>query len=143
MADRKKGSTKLRQSSDPIMPRILIIEDDEALRGELVELFGALGATAIGVRDGAGAEAACCEQAFDLVLCDYKLERENGLDVLRGLARCAPHALEADIYLMTGHLDLTRAAREEIACSTKGLLMKPVRAAMLRQLVAASLDRAC
>ncbi|WP_294263341.1 response regulator [uncultured Sphingomonas sp.] len=125
------------------MPRILIIEDDEALRGELVELFGALGAAATGVRDGAGAEHACRGQAFDLVLCDYKLERENGLDVLRTLARGAPQALDADIYLMTGHLDLTRAAREEIAASTKGLLMKPVRAAMLRQLVAASVGRPC
>lgn len=125
------------------MPRILIIEDDEALRGELVELFGALGAAAIGVCDGAGAEMACREQSFDLVLCDYKLERENGLDVLRGLARRAPRALDADIYLMTGHLDLTRAAREEIATSTKGLLMKPVRATMLRQLVEASSGRSC
>ncbi len=133
----------MRQVSDPIMPRILIIEDDEALRGELVELFGALGAAATGVRDGAGAEHACRAQAFDLVLCDYKLERENGLDVLRTLARGAPQALDADIYLMTGHLDLTRAAREEIASSTKGLLMKPVRAAMLRQLVAASMGRPC
>lgn len=133
----------MRQVSDPIMPRILIIEDDEALRGELVELFGALGAAATGVRDGVGAEHACRAQTFDLVLCDYKLERENGLDVLRTLARGAPQALEADIYLMTGHLDLTRAAREEIAASTKGLLMKPVRAAMLRQLVAASVGRPC
>lgn len=133
----------MRQISETIMPKILIIEDDEALRGELVELFGALGAAAIGVRDGAGAEDACCGQTFDLVLCDYKLERENGLDVLRALARRAPAALAADIYLMTGHLDLTRAAREEIATSTKGLLMKPVRAAMLRQLVASAVARSC
>ncbi len=117
-------------------PAILIIEDDDALRGELVELLKALGAVVTGVGDGAAAVASSRTQAFDLVLCDYKLRNENGLDVLKALAGATSAPLPDKLYLMTAHLDLTQAARAEIAAWTRGLLMKPIGLADLRHLVA-------
>lgn len=124
-------------------PEILIIEDDDALRGELVELLKALGAVVTGVGDGAAAVASSRAQAFDLVLCDYKLRNENGLDVLKALSGATSAPLPDQLYLMTAHLDLTQAARAEIAASTRGLLMKPIRLADLRHLVATAGGAPC
>lgn len=116
-------------------PEILIIDDDDALRGELVELLRALGASVVGVHDGQSAMLCSSERTFDLVLCDYKLRSENGLDVLKSLAGGARAPGPDKLFLMTAHLDLTEAARVEIAASTRGLLMKPIKVAALRQLV--------
>lgn len=114
---------------------VLIIEDDCALREELVELITALGACATGAGTGHEARATWDDRSYDLVLCDYKLQMENGLDVLKSLSPPPPGAAVPVFYLMTGHLDLTSAARAEIAAATAGLLMKPIRAATLRALV--------
>lgn len=124
-------------------PEILIIEDDDALRGELVELLKALGATVTGVSDGAAALASSRARAFDLVLCDYKLRAESGLDILKALAGESGVPLPEKLYLMTAHLDLTVAARAEIAACTRGLLMKPIGVAQLRQLVACAGGAPC
>ncbi len=117
------------------MRRVLIIEDDSELREELVELATTLGARVVGARNGAEAMAACTGE-IDVILCDYKLGVENGLDVLRALreARCFDPE-RAAIYLMTGHLDLTFAARQEIESATRGLFMKPLRPAVVRGII--------
>lgn len=117
-------------------PHILIVEDDDALRGELAELLKALGATVAGVADGAGALHAGREQAFDLVLCDYKLKAENGLELLAALAALPGAPDPASLFLMSAHVDLTRAGQAEMAASMGGLLQKPIGAAILRDIVA-------
>jgi CheY-like chemotaxis protein len=118
------------------VPHILIVEDDDALRGEMVELLKALGAMVVGVAGGADAISASTLQTFDLVLCDYKLESENGLDVLRELSSLGLGPGIEHRYLMTGHVDLTRSGQRDIAEMTAGLLHKPIGTAVLRDLVA-------
>lgn len=120
------------------MPHILIVEDDDALRGELVELLRALGASAVGAADGASAMQASSMQAFDLVLCDYKLQSENGLDVLKAIVARGEAPAQCHCYLMTAHIEMTRSAREDIAATTGGLLQKPIGAGTLRRIVAAA-----
>lgn len=124
-------------------PNILIIEDEDELRCELVELFCALGARAVGAHDGYSAASACKTHVFDLVLCDYKLRIDNGLNVLKSIVAQCHEVAVPYVYLMTGHLDLTLAARAEIATATNGLLMKPLSAAVLRDLMAKAGARAC
>lgn len=114
---------------------ILIIEDDHALRDELIELATALGAQVTGAATGDDARRACAAMRFALILCDYKLQSETGLEVLRMLELGEADQGRPAIYLMTGHLDLTTAARRQIEDSTDGLLMKPVRSAELRRLI--------
>jgi CheY-like chemotaxis protein len=117
------------------MARALIIEDDDALREELVDLLEGWGFAVTSVASGRGARA--LGGTFDIILCDYKLEHENGLDVLRSLPVMAnATAVRPRAYLMTGHLDLTAASRHEIATLGLGLLLKPVSARMLQQLMA-------
>ncbi|WP_426254861.1 response regulator [Sphingomonas sp. DC2300-3] len=119
------------------MRHLLIIEDDDDLRHELVELVEALGGHAIGARSGHEAlvllDATC---SVDVILCDLRLKAESGLDVLRMLRhRRSTSTTEPTMYLMTGHLDLTAAALSDIATTTSGLFTKPLRTATLRAIV--------
>lgn len=117
------------------MVRALIIEDDDALREELVDLLEGWGFAVTGVASGRSARSLA--EPFDIILCDYKLDQENGIDVLRSLPALANAAgRRPRAYLMTGHLDLTAASRHEIATLGLGLLLKPVSARMLQQLMA-------
>jgi len=119
-------------------PRILIVEDDDALRGELAELLRALGAIVICTADGAGAMAHCRDQRFDLVLCDYKLEAENGLELLSALAALPSAPDPGQHYLMTAHLDLTPSGQNDVMAGMGGLLRKPIGVASLRKMVSAA-----
>lgn len=112
------------------MARALIIEDDDALREELVDLLESWDFDAVSVATGEAARTSN-EGPFDVILCDYRLRAENGLDVLRSLdlERCgaAPR-----VFLMTGHLDLSVDARSEMDAQGFGLLRKPLSATALR-----------
>lgn len=112
------------------MARALIIEDDDALREELVDLLESWGYDAVSVATG---EAACAAHSasFDVILCDYRLRTENGLDVLRAL-ELGQFGDVPRVFLMTGHLDLSNEARNEMQARGFGLLRKPLSAAALR-----------
>lgn len=115
------------------MRRILIIEDDHDLRQELVELIESFGAIALSAASSEESLAAF-DATVDVILCDYKLKAETGLDVVKCLRSHAGWR-NPTVYLMTGHLDLTEAARREIAMLTEGLFMKPIRAKDLRGMI--------
>ncbi len=119
-------------------PHILIVEDDDAVRGELVELLRALGARVASVADGEGAMDAGREQSFDLVLCDYKLKAENGLDVLSALSALPSAPDPSKLFLMSAHRDITMSGQGDMAATMGGLLQKPIGGATLRKLVAAA-----
>ena len=70
--------------------RILVIEDDAAIRRAVVDALCSVGYRAIGVDDGeTGLESAGCE-SFDLVLLDLILPGLGGLEVLAGLRETQP-----------------------------------------------------
>lgn len=115
------------------MRRILIIEDDVDLRCELAELIESFGASAL-TASSSDECSAVFDDSVDVIICDYKLKSETGLDVLKSLRKRANwhHPL---VYLMTGHLDLTEAARQEIMTISQGFFMKPIRAGDLMAMV--------
>jgi CheY-like chemotaxis protein/anti-sigma regulatory factor (Ser/Thr protein kinase) len=69
-------------SPQPAPKRILVVEDDRALRHALVTLLDAAGFAATGVADGASALVTIREAPFDLMILDLGLPRVSGLDVL-------------------------------------------------------------
>lgn len=85
-------------------PRILVVEDDAAMREMLVRYLGAQDLEVSVARNGAEMDAQFTRAAPDLVVLDLRLDRENGLDLLRKLRA---HS-EVPVIIMTGH------QREEI-----------------------------
>jgi CheY-like chemotaxis protein len=62
--------------------RVLVVEDDRALRYALITMLGSQGFTATAAIDGADALHHLREHLFDLIILDLGLPRVSGLDVL-------------------------------------------------------------
>jgi two-component system response regulator RegX3 len=70
--------------------RILVVEDEAALRNGLVDLLGGDGHEVIAVGDGAAGAAAGIAERFDLVVLDVMLPRMDGIEVCRRLRAARP-----------------------------------------------------
>jgi CheY-like chemotaxis protein len=93
----------------PDRPRVLVIDDDRSVRQMFCDILTATGYAPQGVANGAEALAAFRPGAFDLVLTDYLMPGQNGLDVAAALRRLDARV---PIILITGsQFDLEPRAR--------------------------------
>jgi two-component system response regulator HydG len=65
------------------MPRILVADDDDAVRYTLTETLAGVDAEVVAVRDGREALARLRNEPFDLVLTDLRMPGADGMTVLR------------------------------------------------------------
>ncbi|MDE1146372.1 MAG: response regulator transcription factor [Azospirillaceae bacterium] len=87
--------------------RILVVEDDPAMRTLIVRVLRENGFEPLGVRDGREMAQALGQGAFDLVLLDVMLPGQSGLDICRDLRRdshvpiimVSAHGEEIDLVL--------------------------------------------
>src|ERR1700722_17593807 len=107
--------------------RILIVDDDDALRRMLVDYLGTQGYTALGVRSVQQGAEALRTDTFDLVLSDLRLEDGSGLDLLRQLKQLSPRSYG---ILMTGH-ETMDAGVEAIRIGLFDYMIKPILPAQL------------
>lgn len=71
----------------PPVPRVLVVEDNEAIAQGLIFNLQRKGYEVTGVGDGEGALAAIRERRFDLVLLDVRLPGIDGFEVCQHLRR--------------------------------------------------------
>jgi two-component system response regulator AtoC len=107
--------------------RILIVDDDDALRRMLVDYLGMQGYTALGVRSIQQGEEALKSDTFDLVIADLRLEDGSGLDLLKQLRQLAPRTYG---ILMTGYATMETAV-EAIRIGLFDYMIKPIVPAQL------------
>src|SRR6202453_2410701 len=107
--------------------RILIVDDDDALRRMLVDYLTTEGYTALGVRSIQQGEEALRNDAFDLVLADLRLDDGSGLDLLKQLKQLAP---KTPGILMTGDATMERAVKA-IRIGLFDYMRKPILPAQL------------
>src|SRR5437868_1876662 len=67
--------------------RILIVEDEEALRMTLSDRLQSEGYSVTCAVDGEEGERVALREAFDLILLDVMMPRKNGYDVCRDLRK--------------------------------------------------------
>ncbi len=67
------------------MPRLLFVDDDEEILDLLTRFFGQFGYAVATAHDGKAMFAALEQQAFDLIVLDLMLPREDGLSLCRRL----------------------------------------------------------
>jgi DNA-binding NtrC family response regulator len=79
------------------VPRILVVDDDAALRRALVRVLRA--AEVVPVVSAADALVALSEASFDAILTDYGIEPTDGVALLGEVARAYPTLRR---YLMSG-----------------------------------------
>jgi len=105
------------------MPRILVIDDEVAVRKVIVRMLTSAGHEVSAAPDGAAGLRLWREAGADLVLTDLHMPEMNGLEVIRAL-RAAE--LTLPVVAMSG----TGAAREDLTQAVQqlgsvGILGKP------------------
>jgi two-component system phosphate regulon response regulator OmpR len=86
----------------PLQTRLLVVDDDTAVRELLVEYLGDQGFVVRAVGDGAAMRAAIEEELPDLVLLDLRLPGEDGLT----LARRLRETVDVGIVMVTASGDV-------------------------------------
>jgi len=94
------------------MARILVVDDDQVLRGALRVVLEAAGYDVMEAADGEAGLRLYGEQGADLVLVDLFMPERDGLDVLRALRAAIP---QPKIVAMSGggrigQIEVLRAA---------------------------------
>ncbi len=90
------------------MYRILIIEDEAAIRRVLVKILSEenQGYEVFEAEDGLAGMEIIKKEDFDLVLCDIKMPKMDGVEVLEAVKKIKP---EIPIVMISGHGDLETA----------------------------------
>ncbi len=90
------------------MPRILIIEDEAAIRRVLVKILSEenQGYEVFEAEDGLAGMEIIKKEDFDLVLCDIKMPKMDGVEVLEAVKKIKP---EIPMVMISGHGDLDTA----------------------------------
>ena len=127
--------------SDPergrVSARILIVDDDPAIRKILGDRFRALGHAIESAQDGAQALATVDAQDVDLVLLDLQMPAVDGFAVLEALrSRATPPT----VIVLTAHGSIEAAVRAVRAGATD-FITKPFDGAHLEHVVAGALEK--
>jgi CheY-like chemotaxis protein len=80
--------------------RVLVLEDDDRVRGALCDYLEELGYAPEPAADGVEALACFEEEAFRLVVADYKMPGMSGLDVVKQMRRRDP---ALPIFMVSGY----------------------------------------
>jgi two-component system response regulator AtoC len=102
--------------------RILVVDDDEAIRSLLIDLLSANGHEVLAASDAREAAERLKEGEFDLVLTDLMLPDGDGMDVLR-VAKSRPYEPEVLIVTAYGTID---SAVEAVRAGAFDYLTKPI-----------------
>jgi DNA-binding NtrC family response regulator len=116
--------------------RILVIDDDEVGRKNLLHLLTREGYEAAGARDGAGGLAMIERSSFDLVITDLVMDNMNGLEVLAAVKR---HDPDIEVIIVTGYASIPSAI-EAMRHGAFHYVEKPFRAAEVQHLVSRALE---
>ncbi len=111
--------------------KILIIEDDEAMRSLLRDFLDEEGFDTDSVSNGYDALRKLADRSFDLIITDVQMPGLTGLDILPRIKRLHP---DATVIVITafGSDELHRRSFEKGAA---GYLQKPIHVNQLRALI--------
>jgi two-component system response regulator HydG len=91
--------------------QVLIIEDNQTMREGMVATIKKLDLSVDEAGDGVEGVALCKKKKYDLVISDYKMERMNGIEVLKQVKNMSP---DTEVLIITayGSIDLAVQAMQ-------------------------------
>ncbi len=113
------------------MKRVVLVEDQVAIREIVAEILKADGSYEVVAEcgDGASAVTACIEHKPDLVILDLMLPDFNGIEVLR---RFSKHSKNTRVLAFSGYQD-PALVREVIQAGAHGFVEKAAKFSELRK----------
>jgi CheY-like chemotaxis protein len=109
-------------SQPPRDTRVLVVDDDAAVRETVVEFLDRRGYQTSVAVDGTNAVQALLREPADIVLLDIHMPGLTGVDALPTLRAIAPHAV---VIMVTANIDL-EVARRTLAHGAFDYLLKPI-----------------
>jgi DNA-binding NtrC family response regulator len=97
------GTTRGGAGSHPISLRVLLVDDDDAIRTNVGNVLTDAGHRVTEASDGAAALDIIEHQVFDVAICDVRLPNVDGLTLLRRLRQSS---LQTVVILMTGYAEV-------------------------------------
>lgn len=104
------------------MSKILIVDDEAAIRSALKEVLEYEGFTIIEAADGEAALKMVLKESFDLIFCDIKMPKLDGLDFLSELKK---EEINVPVVMITGHGTIDTAV-EAIKRGAYDFIQKPL-----------------
>lgn len=117
--------------------KLLLIDDERVALRNLEHVLKKEGHTITATTSGASALSLLEKQTFDVVLTDLKMEKVDGMQILR---RCREQALDAEVIMITGYATLDSAV-ETMKEGAFHYIAKPYRLDEVRQVVAEALEK--
>ena len=103
-------------------PRLLLVDDDDALRSRLAHAMAARGFSTSEAATGAAALSIAVGESVSFAVVDLRLPDMNGLDVVRGIKAAVPLAR---VVVLTGYGSIATAL-EAVRLGASDYLTKPV-----------------
>ena len=93
--------------------KVLIVDDERAIRNSLKEILGDEGYDVDTAEDGAAALEMTANEKYDVIFCDIKMPNMDGIEVLDTMIK---NGIDAAIVMISGHGDISTA----VECIKKG-----------------------
>jgi putative nucleotidyltransferase with HDIG domain len=139
-SDAVKHTPSSSRAIDVTRRRILVVDDEDTIRASIGAFLKSRGHEVVGESSGHAALARLAVQHFDLMLCDLRMPRPSGLEVLAEAMKIDP---DLGVVILSA-VDDAATAMEALALGAIDYLVKPVglvrideavqRAALRRQL---------
>lgn len=108
------------------MRRVLVVDDDELMRGAVTDILTGAGHETVEAPDGQSASDRLSKGDIDLVVTDISMPDRDGLELIREITRNAP---ALPVIAMSGnHLDGVDVLAAARAFGAAACLEKPFRA---------------
>jgi len=117
-------------------PKILVVDDETAIRNLLIDLLGDEGYTVVAAANGRAALAIAQQQRPDLILMDVMMPELDGLETMQHI-RALPESGNVPIILMSAAHHLAPNVTDTVAFITKPFNLDHVLAVVARMLPAA------
>lgn len=117
--------------------KILIIDDDEGMRGTLSEIFEGEGYIAVGVGRGEEAVKTISENFYNLLLIDIKLPDMSGIELLEHAKKISPDTVA---ILITGYASIDTSVKA-LNLGAEAYIIKPLNIDEVKMSIRQALDR--
>ena len=137
MDDREGAADFIARSQGVQPPRLLVVDDMEAMRMALVQCLRLTGYHVVSAASGGEALELLRTQRFDLLLTDQAMPGLSGLELTEAVSRMHPHM---PVVVLTGHTDV-ELAKDSLQRGASDFVTKPVNVRELPILVERNLTR--
>jgi CheY-like chemotaxis protein len=115
--------TERQQSQEKTRGKVLIVDDEPAIRNILARILSNKGHQAQTVSNGKAALAMLHEKGYDLLVADLKMSGVSGMDLYETLKKKLPDMADRTVFI-TGDT-MTEETNEFLASSGRPYLAKP------------------